>query len=456
MIDKVRDAIERHGMLQRGATVIVAVSGGADSAVLLHLLNRLKEELSLKLVVCHLNHNLRGRESTRDMSFVKALAAKLGLRFAGKTLAKGELKGAGSLQDAAREKRYAFLEETARKYRAEKVALGHTMDDQAETVLMRLLKGSSLKGLSGIAFVRGPYVRPLLDVPRKEIEEYAAANGVAYVTDSSNLTDKYLRNDIRLNLIPYLRKNYNPNIIETLARTASALASDNDYLERETRRVLPEAVLDRKKDRIMLDRERLAVLHEAISARLFLAAVGHIDKNADISSVHVESFRNVVKGKKPNATADLPGLKVTREYGRVILSKAVSEPAVSFSATLKVPGTTKVKGAGAVFKTSLLRKPPARFASGPLVAYFDYDEVPGPVIIRQMIPGDRIVPFGMKGHRKLKDIFIDKKVPKPLRQKVPVLSSGDVVIWAAGIRQSELCKVKKTTRRVLKVEVSEL
>ncbi|MBI5587747.1 MAG: tRNA lysidine(34) synthetase TilS [Deltaproteobacteria bacterium] len=456
MIGKIRDTIVRHGMLSGGETVIVSVSGGADSTVLLRLLTELKEEYSLRLIVSHLNHNLRGKESLRDMMFVKALSKKLGLEFAGKTLAAGEFKKAeGSLQEAARDKRYAFLEETAGKYGAGRIALGHTEDDQAETVLMRLLKGSSLAGLAGIPPVRGPFIRPLIEVTRVEIEEYAREKGVGYLIDSSNLTDKYLRNDIRLNLIPYLKQRYNPNIVETIARTASVLASDDDYLEKEALRVLPEAVLERKKGRVVLDRKRLLALHEALSARVFLSAAGFLFKRADISSTHINSFRDVINGKKPNAVADLPGLRLAREYDRMIISIEVGEKPVFFSSVLKVPGRTTVKGAGVVFEARLLKKVPPKLSLDGKTAYFDYDEIEGPIAIRQMVPGDRMVPFGMKGHKKLKEIFIEKKVPRPLRAKIPLLTSGGEILWAAGVRHSDFCKVKKATKRVLKVEVSE-
>jgi tRNA(Ile)-lysidine synthase len=457
MLAKVRDTIERHGMLSGKETVVVCVSGGVDSAVLLHVLSKLTDEYSLKLVVAHLNHNLRAKESSRDLNFVRTLAKGLGLKFAGKTLRAGELKKAGrSVQEAAREKRYAFFEETAVKFGATKIALGHTEDDQAETVLMRLLKGSSLTGLTGIPAVRGRFIRPLIEVSRAEIEDYAQKAGIKHVLDSSNLKDKYLRNDIRLNLIPYLMKNYNPNIVETLARTASVLRADDDYLEQVARTVAPSLVLEERKGGVVLERGKLAALHEALSSRVFLFAAELLGKRAEISSTHIKSFIKIIKGEKPNATADLPGVRIAREYGRVIVSLPEDRKPVFFKATLKVPGSTVVRGAGAVFKATLLKKGPSSLAGGEKTAYFDLDEIEGPVTIRQIAPGDKMAPFGMKGTKKLKDIFIEKKVPRPLRAKVPVLSTGRGILWAAGVRRSELCKVKKGTVRVLKLEFREV
>src|SRR3990170_7905509 len=204
-------------MLSGGQTVVAAVSGGAGSVVMTHLLLELSEELGLRLIAAHMDHGLRGEESRRDHDFVKGLAKRLGLEFVSKRLKKGELKGlGGSPQEAARVKRYAFFSDVALKYKAQRVSLGHTSDDQAETVIMRLLKGSSLSGLSGIPPVRGVFVRPLIQSIRASIEEYAREHGIAFVTDYTNLTVKYLRNRVRLELLPKLAKEYNPSIKETL------------------------------------------------------------------------------------------------------------------------------------------------------------------------------------------------------------------------------------------------
>jgi tRNA(Ile)-lysidine synthase len=205
------NTVKKYKMFRRGDTLCVAVSGGGDSTVLLHLLNALKDEFRLTLVVCHLNHNLRGKESERDFQFVKRTARRLGLAYEGKRLKKSGHRE-GSLQEWARVKRYEFLEEAAKKYGARRVALGHSMDDQAETVLMRLIKGSGLKGLTGMDPVRGIFIRPLIGLNRKEIERYAREKDIKYVIDSSNKSKKYLRNRLRLELIPFIEKGYNPNI----------------------------------------------------------------------------------------------------------------------------------------------------------------------------------------------------------------------------------------------------
>lgn len=454
-LQKIKETMARYGMTRRGQTVLVAVSGGADSTVLLHALVRLREDLGISLVVCHLNHNLRGKESERDFDFVKRLAYRLGLPFEGERLKKGELEeGEGSLQERARERRIEFFKETAKKHGAKRAALGHTMDDNAETLLMRLLKGSSLSGLSGIAPQRGIFIRPLIGITRREVDSYAKVNGVDHITDSSNLTDKYLRNDVRHNLVPFIKERYNPNIVETLARTIEVLREDNSFIEAAAQNAFKSSVIEKRMGAVVLDRKALLSQHNAIASRVFLEALRSV-KDVDASSSHVADFLGILKGRSPGASITLPGgLVALREYDKVSIERARPKKPHASAKTLKIPGVTAF-GRGISLKTSVLDAPPASFREGPLVAYFDLDPIKaaGGITVRPFGHGDRMVPFGMKGHKKLKEIFIEKRVPRPLRQMIPVLVSAREVIWAAGVRQADINKVGPRTQKVLRVEV---
>ncbi len=447
-----KTAVSGYGMLTEGDIVVAAISGGADSMVLLHLLDKLKNELSIELIVAHLNHNLRGRESLRDFNSVKRAASRLGLKFEGKTLKKGELKaGKMSLQEAARAKRLKFLEGAAKKYGAGRIALGHTADDQAETVIMRLLKGSSLTGLKGIPPVRGLYIRPLIGITRKDIEAYAGKEGIGYVVDSSNLTAKYLRNDIRLKLIPYLKRNYNPNITETLSRTASVLKEDDDFIGSEAQKFFPKVSLGKGDGAITLERKAMLKLHKAVLARILLKTIGSLIPNPDVYSSHFRSFFDVLEGKDPSASLTLPnGVRIFREYERIIVSRRKAKAKKPFSVVLKVPGVTKVSGG--YFKAEILDIAPEPLGRGEETAYFDASLTGrGPLMARAFKPGDRIVPFGMKGHKKVKEVFIDKKIPLGQRASMPLVVSGKDVLWIPGVRRSGLFKVEKDTGKVLRV-----
>lgn len=475
--------IAKHSMLEKGDTVVCAVSGGLDSTVMLHIIAGMKDTFGLKIIAAHLNHNLRGRESLRDFNFVKRIASKLGFKFAGATLRKGELSGAG-VQDAARTMRYAFLLKTAVKYGATKICVGHNLDDNAETVLMRFLKGSGLHGLSGIPAKRRVdgssciIIRPLIGIERADIERFAKENSIPYVTDSSNLTEKYLRNDIRLHLLPLIKKRYNPNIIETLARESRILGADDDYLSGVGALALPQVVIERKKGVIVLDRLKVRNVHQALLARFFIKITEDLIGAADARSgdvgitpdggitPHVESFIKMLRGPRPNVGFHGHGVWVEREYDRIVFSNFAPVCARSFSLALPVPGTAEMPFSTEVFTASLLDKPPVFSRSDTATAYFDYDEIvranlldgDGALRLRSMRPGDRIIPLGMKGHKKIKEIFIEEKIPVAMRLTVPLVvsertvDSPPLVLWLAGIRQSDLCKVKKTTKRILKME----
>lgn len=452
LIQQVKKTIKEWKMLSRGETVIAAVSGGADSVVLLHLLLELSKEMGLHVIVAHMDHGLRGKESRRDHDFVRDHAKSLGLEFTSARLEKGALKGSGgSAQVAARLKRYAFLEETASKYKAQRVALGHTADDQAETVIMRLLKGSSLSGLSGIPPKRGIFIRPLIQSSRSSVEEYAKELSIAFVTDSTNLTPKYLRNSVRLELIPYLEKKYNPSIKEALARTSLVLSCDDDFMEKAASRAFSSALIEQKTGAVVLDRDKFLRMHRALCARVFLMAVHSLGVEADSACVHVDAFLGLLNNKAPNASISLPGgVCARREYKKLVVERQAPVKGLR-ETSMKIPGTTVIKGAGTI--EARITRPPKKFTTGIETAWFDYDALlkAGEVSARQASAGDRMVPFGMTGRRKLKDIFIDAKVPLAQRKTTPVVIAGGHILWVAGLRQSAEFRVSKATKRALRL-----
>jgi len=458
MLARVRRTVRAHRMLAKGDCVLAAVSGGADSVVMLHVLVALKEELSLDIAVFHLNHNLRGAESAADLAFVRRLAKRLNLPFEGRRLRAGELdRFSGSTQEAAREARYRHMLEAAKTRGAKKIALGHTLDDQAETVLLRLVKGGGTAGLGGIPPARGPFVRPLIDVSRDEVEAFARAGKLGYRTDSTNLSTKYLRNDIRLNLIPYLRKNFNPNITASLARLSAILRADADFIDREAEAALDRSLVEKSAAAVALDRKVVASLHDALKARVLMKAIWLLTGESDIYSAHIISSIKLIEGRRPNASIDLPGdIVVRRAYDRVLIErglpggKAVEAP---FSVPLRLPGTTVLGGGAGSFKAGFSNTLPSSFDPEAGTAFFDADSFVsgGPYVIRPFRPGDRMVPFGMSGSKKVKEILIEKKLLPASRRSVPMLCSASEVIWAVGVRQSGRHRVGPETRRVVRI-----
>ncbi|MBI5559835.1 MAG: tRNA lysidine(34) synthetase TilS, partial [Deltaproteobacteria bacterium] len=453
MLEKVRGTIKKYGMLKKGDTVCVAVSGGVDSVVLLHLLSLLRDELSLSLVVCHLNHNLRGGESERDFRFVRGLAKGMGLAFEGKKLTGGEVKGrrGESLQMWARGRRLKFLKDAARNLGADKIALGHNLDDQSETVLMRFIKGAGLRGLGGILPAKGEFIRPLIEIERADIERYAGDNNIRYVSDSTNRTPKYLRNRVRLELIPFIEGRYNPNIKDTLARCASILRGDEDYLLKESERAFRGVLTGVGKESVIMDGKKLLSLHPALSSRVFLKAIETLKQGLTngVYAPQVETFFSLLRGKRPNMAVRLrAGLYLKREYETIVLSCVESdEPRSAEEKQVPVPGVAKWRGS--ILRTTVLKKIPRSLNAGGNAAYFDYGKALPPLKVRYLRPGDRIQPLGMNGHKKLKDIFIDEKVPLARRKKVLLLTAGEKIMWAVGVKQSEAFRVRDTTKKVL-------
>lgn len=460
MLKKVEDTLRKYKMVEPGDTVIAAVSGGADSMAMLHALYALREKFALKLHVCHLNHNLRGAESKRDLEFVRETARSLGLEFKGRTLRAGTIpRGrAKSLQAEARARRLKFLDECMKKFKARKIAMGHTMDDQAETVLMRLIKGSGPGGLAGMRPKGARIIRPLFDLTREDVLRFLEDSNLDYVIDSSNLKADYLRNDLRLNLIPFLRERYNPNIVTGLCRTSRALARDDDFIGGIAEFL--GVIVKRTAGVVSMDRVRLKDLHSALLTRVFLNAAGFLKKRGEVYAPHIDSFMKIVHGGRPNARAVLPGgLMVVRSYDIVELTlNGAEEPVKPFRKAIKVPGETRLKELKLAITATLLPARPRSLKDGKagkaaeLAAFFDYSALSGPLSVRTIERGDRLQPMGLGGRKKIKNIFIDQKVPLVKRKRTPLICCGEDILWAVGLKQSELCKVTQSTVKVLKIE----
>jgi len=329
--EKIKKTIARYNMLSKGDTVLVGVSGGPDSMALLYLLMDIKDEYGITLKIAHLNHGFR-EEAAEEAEFVRERAVSLGLeaviRFIDVPLIK-EREGLSS-QEAAREARYAFFEEAAGEAGANKVALAHTSDDQAETVLIRLLRGSGPLGLSGIPPIRGQgswvkgqqavIIRPLINCSRKEIEGYLSGKGIPFVTDSSNLKMDYMRNRVRMELIPFL-EGYNPNVKETLVRTAELIHKDNQFLEMEADKIYKTFSLQ-PDDAIIMDVKSIKGLHQAMSSRVIRDAIEGVKGDLKrISFQHIAEILNLMDLGEGRWTLHLPDVTVSREHDKLLFKR---------------------------------------------------------------------------------------------------------------------------------------
>ena len=456
-LEKVENTIEKYQMLPLNARVVVGVSGGPDSVALLHLLFRLKSKYNLKLWASCLNHQLRGEEADKEVERVKGFASQLGIpvileSFNVALLAKEEKL---SLEEAARRVRYDFFERAAKRVKADKIALGHTASDQIETFLMRMIRGSGLDGLSGIPPVRGKIIRPLIEIFREETENYCQKNSLYICIDSSNKKTYFLRNKIRLHLIPYLCKKYNPRLIKSLFHTSEILREENFYLKEKSEEEFKSLLKKKDEKCIVLNGEKLSQLHLALQRRVLRKAIQQM--KGDLKGVAFEHIASILKldERKGCKQLDIPGGVVAqREYKNLLIKKAIRKEDIFSPRSLIVPGDTYLPELSIVLKSKIMYNKPSSFGKDSNEAYFDLDKMKKPLFLRKRKEGDRFYPFGMQGSKKIKDFFINLKIPREKRDKVPLLISKDEIVWIVGYRIDEHFKIRKETKRILKIKVT--
>ncbi len=452
---KVRRTIDKYAMLQPDDRVVVGVSGGADSMALLHVLAELRRELRLSLFVAHLDHGLRA-EGPAEESFVRQAAEDLGVPFLSRKggVRKKQEQERLTLQEAAREVRYSFLLESARLYQATKIALGHTADDQAESILMRLLRGSGTRGLGGIPPLRDPLIiRPLLESWREEVESFLRARKVDFLTDPSNRSLHYLRNRIRHELLPLLRR-YNSRLPQTLVQMAEIFRAEEDFWQNLVKEKFSALVKGQNKFSITLGIPSLRDQPLALRLRSLRYAIEKTTGNLrGIGLTHILSVDQLLYHPEPNQSLRLPrGLLVTKAYLDLTLAKSPEEIS-SFEIPVAGPGDWKIPEIHRKMKFEVLTSPPAVISQGPPeVALLDYDQVSFPLIIRSFKAGDRLQPLGMESEKKVKDLFMDCKIPARQRKKIPLLFHRDRLLWVAGLRLDHRVRVQPRTRRILRVE----
>lgn len=439
-------------MIRKGDRIIVAVSGGPDSICLLTILSDLAHELDITLIAAHFEHGLRPMEDPYETVLVKEYACEMNLPFETEK-ASGIDLNSSSLEEKARNLRYNFLERVRSKYNAHRIAMGHNLDDQAETVLMRLLRGSGMTGLSGIPPVRdNTIIRPLIDTHREDIIGYLEQKRLRYALDSSNNNSRFIRNRIRLELIPEMIK-YQPELIEVLGRLSNHIREENSLLEILTDEWINNNLKRNETNEYLVDIRSLKGLHYALIKRIIRNIVKRNNNTLyGIDSDHIQDISDLLINPKPNITIDLPGdLIIRKEYNSLIFSSRALYPD-SFSYELSGMGETRINEIGRLIRIEeLLNTPHTDFKTAPDSAVIDRALITFPLTLRNFRPGDRFMPLGMKGHRKVKDFFIDLKIPPHKRRQIPIILNGDQIVWIAGYRISDPFKVTPDTRSMLKI-----
>ncbi|MEK7700596.1 MAG: tRNA lysidine(34) synthetase TilS [candidate division NC10 bacterium] len=441
--DRLERTVRRHAMLAGGETVLVGVSGGADSVALLHLLAALAPRWRLTLHVLHVDHGLRP-DSARDAELVRALGARLAVPVEVATVT---VDPRGSLEAAARAARYAALEARADRLGAQRIALAHTADDQAETVLMRLLEGAGVRGLAGIPPVRGRVVRPLLDCRRRELVAELRRARLPWVEDPSNQDPKFLRNRVRHELLPLLAGSYNPEIATALARVAALARDAVSALDRVATAEL-ERLAAWEAGAVTLALGPLRALPRQVAAEVLRQAAGRLGSQAPLRAWAHRGLRRVLAAPPPRRPFRLGGvtLEVSGPRARLALAPL---PALE-PRDVSVPGRVELPEIGLALQATLAAAERYAIPDEPDRVAFDADRLPPALVVRPRRAGDRLTPFGGCS-RKLKDLLIDAKVPRWERCRVPVVEAGGEIVWVARIRRGAAAPVTAATRRVLEL-----
>ncbi len=413
-------------------SILVAVSGGVDSVVLLHLLRTVAPASGVELRVAHLDHQIRS-ESGADAEFVRDLCQSWGLPC---TLGSSDVprlaKEAGlSLEMAGRQARRSFLQQVAEERGCERIALAHHRDDQLETFFLRLVRGSGVSGLAAMRPLLGPWWRPLLEIGRQQILDYAEQQGLRWVEDASNRDPSYLRNRLRHQLIPQLEQ-INPQLGERLGALTTQLQLEEDFWQQQLEQVFPSLLLSCE-DGMRLDRSRLLELHPALRRRMIREALRQLRGDLQrIATEHLLAVEQLLCGARSQAQLDLPGCWVARRYGQLWLRLEEPELPPAFDFELPVPGELTLPD-GRVLRAVLQAEQEGESLR---IAEFSLAELHEPLRVRSWQPGDRFAPQGMAGQKRLKRYFSDQQVELEERAKAPLLVYGETILWLVGLRRS--------------------
>lgn len=446
LADRVLRTVRAHGLVEPGGRVLVALSGGSDSVALLHVLRELERTGVLTIAGAgHLNHQLRGADADEDERFCRELTAALAVAL---DVERADVRAFArehgrSLEDAARQVRYAFLERAADRVNAAAIAVGHTRDDQAETFLLRLLRGAGPRGLAAIRPRAGRVVRPLLDVTRAELRAYLAEHGIAFRDDASNADVSIPRNRVRHELIPFLQRAFSPAVVDVLAREAAVARDDEDLLQNEAIDRAASVVLGNS-GVVEVEAGALTSTHPAIAARVARIALERLAGGRFIGFDHIEALLGFARNGQAGGALSLPGQQAVRRGDRIELraaaglsrrSREAAKAGNSFAFPLSIPGEVVLSEAGWCISAQPLDAAPA----GPLQSRGDtvtvgVSALTPPLTVRNRRPGDRFKPLGMSGaEKKLQDFLVDRKVPRQVRDTLPlVVDRSGRIVWVVG------------------------
>ncbi len=454
ILEAVKETIARHNLLEKKDKVLLAYSGGLDSTGLVAIFLELRKTWRLELFLGHFNHRLRPG-ANEDEQFVRQVAQDyaLPLFVASEDVRSYAKQNRLNLEEAGRMLRYDFLSKTAQKVGGAKIATGHTLNDQAETFFIRLIRGSGLKGLGSISpVVEGRIIRPLIALERREIAEYVEKKGLAFRQDESNLDRNFLRNKIRLDLIPSIQENFEPKIVRRIGKVVAILQEEDDLLDKWASQESKKVIFGDNEE-VRLDFEVLSSLPKGLARRVVRKFIHKLKGDLrDISFERAESLLNLEEGKSFQLTKNL---LLTREKGQVFRK---NDPVNRIFYAQKWDGSSALmlEGLNCEIKAERMKPPISFDFDDNAHAYLDGKKMKFPLLVRNRREGDKYKPLGAPGHKKLKEIMRAKGIPLTERDKKPVFVSGDEIIWVLGLPVAENFKVSDKTKEVLLLSVEPL
>ncbi|WP_055665245.1 tRNA lysidine(34) synthetase TilS [Desnuesiella massiliensis] len=466
MLEEVLAFINENSMIKRGEKVLIALSGGPDSVCLLHVLYSLREILGISIMGAHVNHCLRGKDSDEDEKYALKLCEKLNIPCYVKRIDINKLSKERGLSSemAGREARYEFFNELKEIHNVDKIALAHNCNDQAETIIMRFMRGAGIEGLTGIKPVRDEvYIRPILQINRQKIEEYCLGNNLKPRIDKTNLENVYSRNKVRLELIPYMQKNFNPDIINTLNRMANIIGKDNEYMDNVAEEKFKKHCF-RKNEYIIIYKEAFKEAHSIITRIIRKAINNFFGSLYNLEWIHIYDIITL-QAQGTGKIINLPhNIIAENQYGDIIIRDKIFKPHDLEELIIKnftmdkdsLKDVIELENTFLSYKISfrlLSKDEVVDFNKYTLSKFFDYDKIKNKdIIIRARREGDKFTPYGMSGSKKVKDLLMDLKVPKNERNQIPLFCVENQICWIVGYRISDKYKIEKNTKRILQVK----
>ena len=448
MEDRILKSIENHKLIDNGDTIIVGASGGPDSQFMIYMLNSLKSQIDFEIILAHLNH-LHRKEAKNDEDLVRKTAEELNLKFFTRARSMDDYakKLKLSSEDAGRCLRYEFFNDLAKEYKNPKIAVAHNKDDQAETVLMRIIRGTGLDGLRAMDYKSGNIIRPILDIKKSEIIAYIDFKKIPYAIDHTNFENDYTRNKIRLDIIPKLEE-INPRVVDQIYSLSELAKDDLEVLDGVIGDKFAE-LSDIKKDKIIFDKAKFDKTDPAILRRIIRKAIETLNGEIkDISRENIDEFltiRDLGTGKKIIKDR----LRLRKSYDSYILE--IKKTKDKFEEEIYLEDVDLINFDGLYIKTSIINS--KKYEKSKNIGYFDYYKLTFPLKVRTRKNGDRFTPLGHRSEKKLKDFFMDQKVDREKRDEIPLIMSNDKIIWLTGLRISNDFKVTESTKKILKIEV---